>query len=157
MSARTLPKIHICGPEAAARLSAIQSRCFETVWEPEEFRRLLSHPDALGLIAQLRARDGGFALFQRAGDEADLVTLGVAPHARDSGVGSALLSHGAALLAMAGARRLFLEVAADNGAARALYARAGFVEAGRRRGYYRRGGAAPAVDALILRRDLGAG
>jgi ribosomal-protein-alanine N-acetyltransferase len=42
-----------------------------------------------------------------------------------------------------------LEVAADNAAARALYARAGFVAVGHRPRYYRRGGAA--VDALILR------
>jgi ribosomal-protein-alanine N-acetyltransferase len=51
------------------------------------------------------------------------------------------------------ARRLqapvILEVAADNPAARALYARAGFREVGRRRNYYRR--PARRADALILR------
>ena len=35
-----------------------------------------------------------------------------------------------------GATRVFLEVAEDNLAARALYERTGFVEAGRRPGYY---------------------
>jgi ribosomal-protein-alanine N-acetyltransferase len=52
-----------------------------------------------------------------------------------------------------GATRLFLEVADDNAAALALYARAGFSEAGRRPGYYARpdGGR---QDALILALNL---
>ena len=48
---------------------------------------------------------------------------------------------------------MFLEVAVDNPAAIALYQAAGFVPAGRRRGYYRRQGA-DAMDALVLRRTL---
>jgi GNAT superfamily N-acetyltransferase len=52
-----------------------------------------------------------------------------------------------------GATRLFLEVAEDNAAARALYAAGGFVTVGRRRGYYARR-LGPAVDALTMRRDL---
>lgn len=44
---------------------------------------------------------------------------------------------------------MYLEVADRNGAARALYARAGYVPAGRRRGYYRDGD-----DALVLRKPL---
>ena len=53
----------------------------------------------------------------------------------------------------AGAAILFLEVAEDNAAARVLYARAGFVEIGRRKAYY----ASPdgrRIDALVLHRDL---
>jgi len=48
----------------------------------------------------------------------------------------------------AGARRLLLEVASGDAAARALYAGAGFVEVGRRTRYYPRG--AVAEDALVL-------
>jgi ribosomal-protein-alanine N-acetyltransferase len=47
---------------------------------------------------------------------------------------------------------MFLEVAADNAAARSLYAAAEFVEVGRRRRYYAGG-----ADALVLRRKLGQG
>jgi [ribosomal protein S18]-alanine N-acetyltransferase len=46
-------------------------------------------------------------------------------------------------------------VAVTNRAAQRLYAAAGFVEVGRRPRYYTRDGA-PAVDALVLRKDLGA-
>jgi ribosomal-protein-alanine N-acetyltransferase len=52
-----------------------------------------------------------------------------------------------------GARRIYLEVAEDNAAARALYAAEGFEPIGRRRGYYaRREG--PAVDAITMRREV---
>ena len=52
-----------------------------------------------------------------------------------------------------GAEQMFLEVAEDNAAALALYRRAGFEAAGRRRGYYPREAGA-AVDALLLVRKL---
>jgi ribosomal-protein-alanine N-acetyltransferase len=48
---------------------------------------------------------------------------------------------------------MFLEVAISNVAARALYDRLGFTEAGRRKGYYARPGSPP-EDALILRSNL---
>ena len=51
-----------------------------------------------------------------------------------------------------GAEAMFLEVAADNPSARALYQANAFREVGRRPGYFsRRDGA---VTALIMRRDL---
>ena len=50
------------------------------------------------------------------------------------------------------ARKVFLEVAEDNAAARALYAKLGFQEIGRRRAYYKRPGGA--VDALTLGLEL---
>jgi len=50
----------------------------------------------------------------------------------------------------AGARRVFLEVAEDNWAARRLYAALGFAPVGRRRNYYRRG--QDFVAALTMRR-----
>ena len=52
-------------------------------------------------------------------------------------------------LAAGGTRRVFLEVAANNAAALALYSRKGFVPCGRRPGYYAGG-----VDAAIMERTL---
>ena len=57
-----------------------------------------------------------------------------------------------AAIAATGVRRLLLEVAVDNHPAIALYGALGFVEAGRRRGYYRT--AHGPADALILARDI---
>jgi ribosomal-protein-alanine N-acetyltransferase len=69
------------------------------------------------------------------------------------GIGLLLVDGIARALAGAGAQRLFLEVAADNPGAIGLYSLRGFVEVGRRRGYYARPGR-PAVDALVLEKRL---
>ncbi|MDZ4062926.1 MAG: GNAT family N-acetyltransferase, partial [Brevundimonas sp.] len=95
----------------------------------------------------------GFILIRSVADEAEILTLAVDPGARRQGLGARLVREGAAAAAARGAARLFLEVADDNPAALALYAGAGFTEAGRRPGYYARpdGGR---QDALILALNL---
>lgn len=93
--------------------------------------------------------DAGFALFSIAGDEAELLTIAVAPNRAGAGLGGALLSLGLSAIA-AEARAVFLEVAEDNAAARALYQRHGFAEVGRRPRYYAGG----EIDALTMRLDL---
>ncbi len=94
----------------------------------------------------------GWAGVLIAGDQAEILTVGVVPAARRRGIGARLLD---ALLAAArsrGAAEAFLEVRVDNLAAIALYERNRFAEVGRRRGYYDHG----RVDALVLRLDLSA-
>ena len=92
----------------------------------------------------------GFAIGRSVAGEAELITLAVDPAAQGHGKGRKLL---AAFESAAQADRLFLEVAADNRPALALYHAAGWAEAGRRPRYYPRatGGA---VDALTLTKTL---
>jgi ribosomal-protein-alanine N-acetyltransferase len=80
-------------------------------------------------------------------DEAHVATLGVTTALQGEGVGSLLLDD---LLAEADKRSpvVLLEVRADNEAAQHLYRRRGFVEIGRRRGYYQPSGA----DAVVMKR-----
>jgi ribosomal-protein-alanine N-acetyltransferase len=95
----------------------------------------------------------GYAGLLEAGGQGDVVTLAVAIDHWGHGVGSALLD---ALLAEArrrGCGEVFLEVRTDNLRAQELYRRYGFSQIGIRRGYYQPSGA----DALVMRRDLGAG
>ena len=84
-----------------------------------------------------------------AADEAEILSLGVELAARRAGLGAALVAQAARGAQASGARAMFLEVATGNNAARALYRRLGFREAGRRKAYY-----AASEDALILRADL---
>jgi ribosomal-protein-alanine N-acetyltransferase len=134
-------------------LADVHAASFETDrgWSAREFTDLLSDSSVFALAA----RDGaaGFALGRAVAGEAELLTLAVAPHARRQGHGRALLEAFEAAARTRGAQEAFLEVAADNTPAIALYARAGYVERGRRRGYYPRPGRA-AADALLLGRVL---
>jgi len=95
----------------------------------------------------------GYAGLLVSGHQADVQTLATASAEQGKGLGRRLLD---ALVTEARRREageVLLEVRADNAAAQALYARAGFERIAVRRGYYRPGG----TDALVLRLQLRAG
>jgi ribosomal-protein-alanine N-acetyltransferase len=94
-------------------------------------------------------RIDGYAglLAPRGGEEGDIQTIAVAPHARRRGLGRTLMQ---ALIAEArrrGAREMFLEVRADNPGAETLYRELGFEAIGVRPKYYQPDG----VDAIVMR------
>lgn len=95
----------------------------------------------------------GFIISRKVLDEAEVLTIAVAAEHRRKGVAAALLEDHLSILAMERVRRLFLEVEEGNSAARALYERFGFVEKGRREGYYRKADGLRAT-ALILQKDV---
>lgn len=134
-----------------AALAALHARCFTTPrpFTEDEFAALLAAPGVF-----LCDAPGGFALGRAAAGEAELLTIAVAPEVRRRGTGRALLDRFEAAAAAAGAVTAFLEVAEVNAAARALYAAGGWRRLGRRRGYYRLPDGA-AVDALVLRKEIG--
>lgn len=120
-------------------------------WGEEALRLMLEMPGAFGLLvaAGEEAPPAGFILIRVAADEAEVLTLAVHPAARRQGLGLVLLETAMAAALAQGAARLFLEVSVANEGAQALYAAAGFTEAGRRRRYYPDGS-----DALVLSRAL---
>ena len=133
--------------EAVADILAASFDTPEQAWDASALSTLvrdgavtLAAPDAV-------------AVFRVVLDEAELLSVAVRPVARGRGLGTALLAAAEQAAREAGAARMFLEVAIGNAAARALYARAGYREDGRRRGYYRRAGGGR-EDALVLSRDL---
>lgn len=130
-----------------ARLAALHAQCFThpRPWSGAEFSDLL----ATRGVFVLDRPDQGFLLGRVILDEAELLTLAVAPDARRQGFGAALTQEFADRARSLGAVTAFLEVASDNVAAQALYARKGWVQAGRRRGYYK-----PDVDGLLFRLSL---
>jgi len=131
-----------------APFAAIHARCFADAWNEKALGDLLATPGTFLLS------DGqSFILTRVAGPEAEILTLAVAPEARRCGTGGTLVEAAAAHAYAAGARDMFLEVAASNLPARTLYRRLGFVEAGRRKAYYPAGHEFP-EDALVLRRPL---
>lgn len=134
-------------PDALATLHAA---CFTTPrpWKADEFVRLLGSPGVF-LIVEAQC----FALGRVLAGEAELLTLAVAPGARRQGTGRNLLRDFETEAHASGAETAFLEVAADNSAALALYISAGWIMAGRRPGYYRTPEGAR-IDATVLRKSL---
>lgn len=95
-----------------------------------------------------------YAIAQVVLDEAELILIGTNPAKRGQGLGKQVLTQLHAQLVNRGVRRLFLEVAATNTAARALYAALGYDVIGTRRGYY--SDANGPVDAILYEfADLG--
>jgi [ribosomal protein S18]-alanine N-acetyltransferase len=150
---RAMPTIVDARPADAAALAALHGRAFAHGWSESEFERLLSDKAVIAHVARAGSRaPAGFMLSRRAADEAEILTVAVAPALRGQGIARQLLARHLGRLAALGIARVFLEVDDGNRPARSLYARAGFREVGRRQGYYARAEGSGA--ALILRRDL---
>ncbi len=148
------PQFDILKPDHAAVCAELHAGAFLHGWAEIEFERLLTAPTSFGDGAFDRGTPIGFILSRAAADEAEVLTLVVAPRWRKRGIAGGLLARHLGRLAAAGTRALFLEVSEDNVPARALYKRAGFAEAGRRKAYYATPAGGTRADALILRKSL---
>ncbi|WP_342076631.1 ribosomal protein S18-alanine N-acetyltransferase [Yoonia sp. SS1-5] len=134
-----------------AQLAQLHAACFADAraWTDAEFAALLNQPGT-----RLACAAHGFCLVRVIADEAEVLTLAVDPPYRRQGLARMVLQDAEQQAANAGAVQVFLEVAADNAAARALYQKAGYRQVGERPGYYLHKDKA-AVAALILQKQLG--
>lgn len=136
--------------DRAAAYAALHGRCFTSPrpWSAAEFAAYLDDPMIISC-----GSTRGFMLGRVVVDEAEILTVAVAPAARRQGLGTSLITDFTTAATARGARSCFLEVAANNPAAIALYRRSGFAEVGRRKRYYVQAGSEP-VDALIFSKRL---
>ncbi|MBZ6077076.1 GNAT family N-acetyltransferase [Microvirga puerhi] len=143
------------GTETAARLAAIHASAFARPWSSVEFARLLGERGHLadGLFIGRSAQPSGFVLSRLIVDEAEILTLAIAPIERGKGYSGRLLQAHLENLSRSGVRHLHLEVEDGNAPALALYRRFGFREVGRRPGYYLKADGAR-VAALTMVLDL---
>jgi ribosomal-protein-alanine N-acetyltransferase len=138
-------------------LAGMHNICFAEPWSAVSMADVLAMPGAHGLIAV----DGGsmvpsaghpgpagFVLWRATAGEAEILTIAVLPPWRRRGLGAVLLEAALDSARISGAETMFLEVAADNSGAQALYSSRGFVRAGLRKGYY------AGKDALVLAKTL---
>jgi [ribosomal protein S18]-alanine N-acetyltransferase len=136
--------------EALTNLHAVS---FARGWGAPEIAALLCDRSVITHVYKVGHTASGFIMSRYALDEAEILSVAVHPKERGRGIASELLAMHMPQLIQLGVRSLFLEVAEDNTSARKLYARFGFMEKGRRKGYYPHAGQPP-VDALILQRAL---
>jgi ribosomal-protein-alanine N-acetyltransferase len=126
-------------------LARIHQAAFDHPWPESDFFTHL----ASDLVWVSGEPIAGFLLVRAVGDEAEILTLAVDPAHRRAGHAAALLGVAKQDLAKSDVSRLFLEVAADNLPALALYERHGFLPIGVRKGYYRRD-TGPNMDAKLF-------
>ncbi len=130
-------------------MSTIHQAAFthERGWGADEFTALLAQPYTTAF-----ATLGGFALTRTVAGESELLTLAVSPAYQRHGIASRLLLEWTDT-ARTQADTAFLEVAADNHGALALYTKHGFTQVGLRKAYYTRVDAI-AVDAVLMKASL---
>lgn len=150
-------EVGLVPPTAAQAIAALQAACCLEAWGAAAIARLLGEKIVFGLFATIgRLEQGGslagFALCRVAAGEGEILSLGVHPQARRIGVAGRLLARVEEEARRRSARAIYLEVAASNVPAAALYARHGFFEVGRRPGYYE--GREKGEDARVLRLSL---
>ena len=137
-------------PVDPAQWALVHAACFTTPrpWSAPEIAETLaaSHVFSLG-------DSRGFLIGRSVAGESELLTLAVDPAWRRQGLGHHFVEGFLAQSRARHAQTAFLEVSAINIPAIALYHSAGFIPAGKRRGYY----ATPLgekIDALVMTRAL---
>lgn len=137
--------------EDVAAVAAIEQDIHRYPWTPGNFG------DALGSgylckVAELDGGIAGYAVMMPGVGEAELLDIGIVAAFQGRGLGGELLQRMMELARGLGMQRMLLEVRTSNVAALALYRKQGFVEIGRRRGYYAAGD--EREDAIVMERIL---
>ena len=96
----------------------------------------------------------GFVLAHTVLDETEVFSVGVVPLYRRFGVAETLMEGTRRIAMTRSSRVIFLEVAADNPSAQALYKKAGYKIVGHRTDYYKRDDGSR-VDAMVMRLSVG--
>lgn len=133
-------RLRLAVPSDVSALMAMEALFPSDQMQARNLRRLLHAPSARVWLAD-DARSGVslgslILLFRRGGRWARVYSLVVVPAARGRGIAQQLVACAEAAALAAGCFGLRLEVRVDNHAARALYARLGYLEVDMLPGYY---------------------
>jgi len=120
----------------AQAMANIHAASFDKPWPALDMAVHVARDLCLGTDDPLSS----FAILRRSDIDAEILTVATHPQQRGQGLAEAVLRAAAAECRADGLRHIFLEVAEDNAAARALYQRLGFAPIGRRPAYYAREG-----------------
>jgi ribosomal-protein-alanine N-acetyltransferase len=124
-------------------LANLHAKCFPNKpWSAADFADLKKSG------CEIIASQNGFIVYRQTLDEAEIITIGVAPNARRTGIAAAMLGIIEGELKKNGVKNIFLEVAKDNHPARQLYSSNGYTEIGVRPKYY------DGIDAIMMKKEL---
>ncbi len=124
-------------------LANLHKKCFpKKPWSADDFRDLKRSG------CEIIMSENSFIVYRTAADEAEIITIGVTPEKRRSGIASAAIGIIEKTLKSQGVKKIFLEVASTNVPAQKLYENCGFKTVGLRPKYY------DGVDAILMSKDI---
>lgn len=125
------------------KIAELHKQCFpEHPWSESDFMDLKKSG------CEIIASDNAFIVWRAVADEAEIISIGVAPAHRRSGIAGALILLMEQELKKHGVVNVFLEVSEVNYPAKKLYEKYGFVATGKRPKYY------DGIDAIIMSKSL---
>ena len=125
------------------KIAELHKLCFpHKPWGVSEFRDLKKSG------CEIVASQNGFIVWRSVADKAEIITIGVHPDARGTGIAIAMLGIMENEVKKAGAKKIFLEVSAENAPAIELYKKCGFVPTGLRPKNYN------GVDAILMTKEI---
>lgn len=142
-------KIRLMESRDISQIADLEKICFSDPWSEKSIASELENPLSCWLVSVDNNRVLGYIGSQTVLDGADMMNVAVSPDFRNQGIGGNLIKELITLVKEKGAVCLMLEVRASNKNAIHLYERNGFIQVGRRPGYYRN----PKEDALIMRKE----
>ncbi len=154
----TLPNCHYktLGLKHLPELMALERATFLVPWSASLMRESLqtAHHKSLGMYLNTHDQPIGYATYSLVLDEAEILSICIAPDYHRKGYGKQLLDRVIANIIQAKAHILFLEVRASNTSAIELYRQFGFEQIDLRRNYYRIPDSIEHEDALVFRLNL---
>lgn len=137
-------------------LVILDRACFSDPYSESLWKSYLSNPQRFPLfLFEVEAELVGYASFSVINPEAELLRIGVVPEFRGLGYAAAALELAQQQLHQNGIERILLEVREGNEPAQKLYQSLGYINDGRRPGYYPATSGKAAEDAVLMSLDLG--
>ncbi|MBQ1889913.1 ribosomal-protein-alanine N-acetyltransferase [Selenomonas caprae] len=133
-------------PEDADAVEVVEKACFSIPWSRDSFWKEAANENTLYLLALDGERVIGYAGCWISFEECQITNVAILPEYRGQGIGTKLFGAIIEAVKAKGVTAMTLEVRPSNAPARALYARYGFKDAGRRPHYYQDDG----EDAIIM-------
>ena len=125
------------------KLAELHKKCFpDKPWSASDFADLKKSG------CEIVASDNGFIVWRTVADEAEIISIGVAPDARRNGIAGAMILLMEQELKKQSIVNVFLEVSEVNTPAKKLYEKYGFIPTGKRPKYYN------GIDAIIMSKRL---
>lgn len=125
------------------KIAELHKLCFpHKPWGADDFAELKKSG------CEIVASENGFIVWRTVLDEAEIITIGVHPDARGTGIAIALLGIMENEIKKSGVKKIFLEASAENIPAINLYKKCGFNQNGRRPKYY------DGVDAILMVKEI---